>query len=284
VRWIVVGMAALLVVVCLCAPVFGLGLIKEERDYAGPMKKVAAKFRGAAGVVIHVGDSITYANPYGQWARQGKGKTKADRDVLLWMHTHRNNKLDGWYLARVDRPGGRSDTAVSGIRIDQFLRGGKGGVPPLRRIVKLYNPQVVVLMLGTNGVSANRAAYRYKAEMEQAIKLFLDNGTVVVLSTIPPHYKHEQLGKEYNKALKGLARKHGLPMIDYYGQIVQLQPNNWNGTILRKNNVHPTDGRLASGYPSDQNFKKSGYLLRGWLSVQKIRQVKETVLDSIKRK
>ena len=47
------------------------------------MKKVAAGFRGRPGVVLHVGDSITYAIPYGQWARSGKGKTDEDHEALL---------------------------------------------------------------------------------------------------------------------------------------------------------------------------------------------------------
>jgi len=33
-------------------------------DYTDAMKKVAAKFTGKEGVVIHLGDSITYANQY----------------------------------------------------------------------------------------------------------------------------------------------------------------------------------------------------------------------------
>ena len=35
----------------------------ESWDYVVPMKKVAAKFRGNEGVVIHVGGFMTIANP-----------------------------------------------------------------------------------------------------------------------------------------------------------------------------------------------------------------------------
>ena len=43
-------------------------------DYTDAMRKAAAKFTGKEGVVIHLGDSITYANQYSGWARYGKGK------------------------------------------------------------------------------------------------------------------------------------------------------------------------------------------------------------------
>src|SRR5579883_2265418 len=98
-------------------------------DYAEAMKKVAAKFGGKEGVVLHLGDSITYANQYGGWARGGKGKSPQEEAALRWMHCNDNNDSDGWYLARVDRPGNRSDTAVSGIRTAEYLEGGKSGIP-----------------------------------------------------------------------------------------------------------------------------------------------------------
>src|SRR5882724_1351233 len=74
--------------------------VNEGWDYVGPMKKVAAKFRGAEGIVLHVGGSMTIANPYGAWARIGKGKTPDDLAVLKWMHTEAKDKRDGWWLCR----------------------------------------------------------------------------------------------------------------------------------------------------------------------------------------
>ncbi len=53
-------------------------LLAEEHDYAPAMGQVAAHFKGQEGVVLHLGDSITYANPYSQWARSGRGKTPSE--------------------------------------------------------------------------------------------------------------------------------------------------------------------------------------------------------------
>ena len=105
--------------------------LPQSWDYAGAMKAVARRGEGRPGVVLHVGDSITYANPYGQWARSGEGRSDDDRAALAWMHAGADDDTDGWWLARADHPdGGRSYTACGGIRADEMLAGGKSGMPP----------------------------------------------------------------------------------------------------------------------------------------------------------
>src|SRR5690348_2592482 len=149
--------------------------IAEEWDYAPAMKGIAARSHGREGVVLHVGDSITYANPYGQWARAGKGQTPHDKGALQWMHCGEDNDSDGWYLCRFDHPdGGRSYTACGGIRIDEMLAGGKNKMPPLSDVLDRYKPQIVVLMLGTNDASAGRPVEAYQKDMERAVGLMLD--------------------------------------------------------------------------------------------------------------
>src|SRR6478752_8659666 len=126
-------------------------------DYVPAMKKVAKQFHGRPGVVLHVGDSITHANPYGQWARFGKGQSDDDKAVLKWMHCGAEDDTDGWFLARFDHPdGGRSHTAAGGMRADELLAGGKQKLPSLTELLKKYQPQMVVLMIGTNDVAQGR--------------------------------------------------------------------------------------------------------------------------------
>ena len=257
--------------------------IGESWDYTPSMKKIAAGFKGKAGVVLHVGDSITYSNPYGQWARYGKGRTNADKAVLKWMHAGANDATDGWYLARVDRPGGRSDTACSGIRADQMLAGGKSKMPALKDMLGKYKPQMVVLMLGTNDASSNRKVDAFISDMTKAVDLILGRKTICILSTIPPHPKRMKLAASYNKALRTLAKKRGLPLIDFEAEILKRRANDWNGTLLGKGDVHPTSksgGTSAADAPTSQNLRNSGYLLRCWLSVRKITEVKKRVIDT----
>ena len=269
--------------ICATASAESPKLVKETHDYVPAMKKVSDKFKGTQGVVLHLGDSITYANPYSQWARYGKGKTKRDIAVCRWMHTGAKNETDGWYLCSVDRPGGRSETAASGLRVNQFLRGGFRGLPSLQEMLKKYNPQIVVLMLGTNDVSANRKVADYRKDMTKAVDLILANGTIPILSTIPPHPGRLQLSAEYNKVLRDLAKNRIIPVIDFEAEILKRRPKDWNGTLLGKNNVHPTarqGGATPASEPTEENLRNSGYLLRSWLSVQKIAEVQERVLTS----
>lgn len=258
-------------------------LLPEVWDYAEPMKKVAAKFAGRPGVVLHVGDSITYANPYGHWARAGQGQTPADKAVLKWMHTNDNDDRDGWYLARADHPdGGRSFTACSGLRLDELLAGGRQKMPSLEALLDTYKPQVVVLMIGTNDASAKRQPDAFKAEFEKAVGLISRRGILPVVSTIPPHVGQPDAATTINAAIRAVAADQKLPLIDFEKEILARRPTDWNGTLLGKNDVHPTAevGAIKpTAEPTAENLKASGYLLRGWLTVQKLVEVKARVLD-----
>jgi hypothetical protein len=256
---------------------------KESWDYVPAMRKVAQKFTGTEGVVLHLGDSITYASPYTAWARGGAGKTKEDEAILRWSHCGEENDRDGWYLAHVDLPKGGSYTAASGVRADQYLAGGFKSLTSLNQIIHKYHPQVAILMLGTNDAWAGRTPEAYATDMDTIVTRLLEHGTVVLLSTIPPLIDNLALQGKYNDALWKLAEKHKLPVIDYYGEILARRPEmTWDGTLLEKGDGHPTADRAgvtSTSAPTPENLKQSGYLLRGWLSVKKLEEVKSRVLD-----
>jgi hypothetical protein len=259
--------------------------LPQPWPYAAAMQTIARNSSGRPGVVIHVGDSITYSNPYGQWARAGQGQTPRETAVLEWMHTGKDDDTDGWWLARFDHPdGGRSYTACGGIRINEMLAGGKQNMPPLRALLKSYRPQCVVLMLGTNDASAGRPLADYRADMERAVDVILKEGVVCILSTIPPHPGQSKLAASYNEALRALAKSRSLPLIDYEREILKRRPNDWDGTLLNKGDVHPTanqGGATSASAPTSEHLRNSGYLLRGWLTVQKVAEVKEQVFDKL---
>ena len=259
-------------------------LLPEDWDYARTMQPVARVFKGRPGVVLHVGDSITYSNPYSQWARAGAGKTDADKAILKWMNAGKDDDSDGWHLARFDHPaGGRSHTACSGLRLDECLAGGKKQMPSLEKMLDAYKPQVVVFMLGTNDASAGRKVTDFEADYRKAIDTIIGKAAVPIVSTIPPHHKQLELARKYNDVIRKIAKEHGLPLIDYEAEILARRPDTWNGTLMNKDDVHPSaafDGTAASAAPTAENLKKCGYLLRGWLSVQKVAEVKTRVLDS----
>jgi lysophospholipase L1-like esterase len=255
----------------------------ESWDYTPAMRKVAQRFKGTGGVVLHLGDSITYASPYTAWARQGERKTKQEEAILRWSHCGEENDRDGWYLAHVDLPKGGSYTAAGGIRADQYLAGGFKGLLSLEGMIGKYHPQIALLMLGTNDAWASRPADKYAADMETIVTRLLDHGTIVILSTIPPLIDNLELQGKYNQELWKLAARHRLPVIDFYGEILARRPGKaWDGTLMGKGDGHPSaemNGVTATSPPTPENLRESGYLLRGWLSVRKLAEVKARVLD-----
>jgi lysophospholipase L1-like esterase len=258
---------------------------KEGWDYAPAMRAVAKRFTGAPGVVLHLGDSITVASPYTAWAREGReGKTPQDEAVLHWSHCGERDDRDGWYLASHDLPLGATFTAAGGVRADQYLAGGFKGLPSLDEMVRTYNPQVAIIMLGTNDACQERSAADYGADMERIVSRLLDNSTIVVLSTIPPIFFDAARAPAFNDAVWRIAEKHRLPVIDYYGEIVARRPGaTWNGTLLQHDDVHPTADRAGvtcTSPPTPANLRESGYLLRGWLSVRKLAEVKRRAIDA----
>src|SRR5882724_11929434 len=140
----------------------------QQDDYAAAMKTVAAKFKGTPGVYIHIGDSITYANQNTAWARGGSGHSPAVQAFLKWSHRGDKNQTDGWWAAADDQPNNRSHTAASGMRANECLAGGKGGLPALSEIIKKFNPQMALYMLGTNDINGGRKVGEYIADVEKA--------------------------------------------------------------------------------------------------------------------
>jgi len=255
----------------------------ETWDYVAPMQAVTANYTGQQGVVLHMGDSITYAFPYGAWAKYGEGKTSEDVAALSWSHVNEENNLDGWWLASYDYGPCNSYTAASGITAADYILGGWCDMPSLSTLIQTYNPQMVILMLGTNDAMAGRSVANYAADMETIVQSLLDNGTIVVLSTLPPMIHNLTLAEQYNAELWLLAESYGLPLIDFYGEILTRRPGTtWNGTLLAQGDVHPTGDRAGvtvSSAPTEANLRECGYLLRGWLSVQKVIEVKARVID-----
>src|SRR5262249_55438412 len=128
---------------------------KEPYDWVPAMRDLTRDFAGKKGMVLRLGDSITYANPGSAYLRYGKGRTEAELAVCRWMKASETGKGSGIGRWIADKPGGRSYTAASGVTTAHYLQGGKGGLPKLDDILKEHQPQVAVVLLGTNDLGAN---------------------------------------------------------------------------------------------------------------------------------
>jgi hypothetical protein len=254
--------------------------IAEKWDYAAPMKKVAAKFRGVEGVVLHVGGSMTIANPYGTWARSGKGKTDADNAILKWMHTEKKDKTDGWWLCRTELVHYRAYTSESGLKSVMLLGGGKRGLPTLEKMLDDHKPRMVTIECGIYDIEDGVSLDDYRNNMSKALDQILAHGAIPILNTIPPFKAQLDRTKQFNEALRKLAQDRGIPVIDLEKEILTRRPDDWFGTLMDR--IHLTaaqTGGNPSAEPTPENLRKSGYQLRGWLTVRKVAEIKRRVLD-----
>jgi hypothetical protein len=154
--------------------------------------------------------------------------------------------------------------------------------------------QFAVLMLGTNDMSAGRAVNTTITNLTDIVDALEVRNIVVILSTIPPH--PTALTTSYNVAIRSLAQTRQLPLIDFEAEILARRPGtSWNGTLLDSNGVHPTasgggydsasspyaDGGNSAAHLTGPSCLNVGYLLRSWLTVQKLKEVKSYVVDGV---
>ncbi|MCE9567913.1 MAG: SMP-30/gluconolactonase/LRE family protein [Planctomycetes bacterium] len=254
--------------------------LPEAWDYTTAMKKVAGKFRGNEGVVIHLGGSMTIANPYGTWPRSGKGKTPDDTAILKWMHTEAKDKTDGWWLCRTELEHYRAYTSESGLKSAMLFDGGKRGLPTLEKLLDEYKPRMVTIECGIYDVEDGVSLDDYRKNMGKALDLILDRGAIPVLNTIPPFKAQLDRTKQFNDALRELSKERGIPVLDLEREIFTRRPEDWFGTLVDR--IHLTAGQNGGNpgaEPTAENLRKSGYQLRGWLTVRKVAEIKRRVLD-----
>lgn len=222
---------------------------------------------------------------------------------------------NGFYLAAADTSGNRGMTASSGIDTTEFVTGnGNGGTAMpadtnqssaaakvadgttytnnlnITTVANAFpNAQFAVLMLGTNDLGAGRATSAFIADLTTIIDALELKKIAVVLSTIPPRVSADATA--YNAAIRSLAQSKSLPLIDLYAEILARRPGvTWQNTLIQGDGIHPssvnsaadpyTPGGNAATHTTGDNCLSDGYLLRSWLTMQKLKEVKSYVIDN----
>lgn len=227
------------------------------------------------------------------------------------------NHKNGWYLAAADTTSQRGMTSSGGMSLQELWAGCCNGGPampasfvPLEAQGIVIDPaytanlqidtvvsavrdaQFAVVMLGSNdpGNAQNIANLTAIVDKLEAARI------VPILSTIPP--QGDSVSNEwvvrFNVDVAQLAQARNLSLIDFYQEIVLRRPGTaWFGTLISTDGVHPTatgggfdidsDPYLPGGDPathtSGEALTNVGYLLRSWLVVQKLKEVKQYVID-----
>jgi hypothetical protein len=255
-----------------------------EPDWVEPMKKVHARFTGKPGTLALFGDSITVSMAF--WAPlrgEPKGMSEEMAAALKRVKGHiRPECWDRWRGPRYGNEGGMT-IRWAHENVDKWL--------------KDHNPEVAVIMFGTNDLGALDEK-EYAEKTAEVVDRCLKNGTVVILTTLPPRSGFVEKSKQFAEAVRRIARDKKTPLIDYHAEILKRRPDDWDGalpkfkdikgseyevpTLIARDGVHPSFPKAHQDY-SQESLRSNGYALRSYLTLLAYDEVIRQVLPSKRR-
>jgi hypothetical protein len=258
----------------------------ETRPWVEKMKQVHANFTGKPGTLALFGDSITLSKAF--WSPLAYAPRDLPTAVSQDLHLVRRYMLeDCWSKWRGPDFGNESGkmTRWAEENCDAWL--------------KKLNPETVVVMFGTNDLTQIDAR-EYEMRTRTLIEKCLRNGSVVILTTIPPRGGAvEEKSKEFAAVQRRIAADLKLPLIDYQGEILKRRPTDWNGglpqfkaeaskdaysvpTLIAADGVHPSFPSKYQDY-SEESLSRNGYQLRTVMTLNMYAEVIRLVLAPEKK-
>jgi lysophospholipase L1-like esterase len=256
---------------------------EKERYWVEAMAQVHKKFTGQKGTFAHFGDSITVTLAF--WTPLSYSRKNAPEEM------EKAYKLASAYMKKEcwrDWKG-----AEFGNEGSQTIRWADENID---KWLKRLNPEVALIMFGTNDLHSVELE-EYVQKMRQVVQKCLDNGTVVILSTIPPrHGLADSSGRSppqpdksavYAEAVRKIAKHTKVPLIDYHSEILKRRPQDWDGamdkfsdykdydvpTLLSRDGIHPSHPNKYQDDYSQEALGCNGYSLRNYLVLTKYAQV-----------
>jgi hypothetical protein len=244
-----------------------------------PMRQVHKKFTGKPGLLALYGDSITYSMAFLGTAASGKEipyknmtpEVKAEMEAV-WAHANRahwqrrapelghlGQMMSNWFLANVD--------------------GWQ----------KRMSPEACVILFGSNDLGG-LCPPEYTENMAAGIRRILQDGTVPLLTTVPPASGRDAYGPHYYMACSIIAKEFKIPVVDYYGEVMRRRPEDWNGaspkfaevakksvyevlTPISGDGVHPSNPAQYKADFSEEALNCNGFVLRDYLTLRKYAEV-----------
>jgi hypothetical protein len=249
----------------------------DDPAWAAPMKAVHAKFKGTPGTLALFGDSITVSKAF--WAPLEYAPKTLDPAVGNPLDVVRAYmKPDCWQKWRGPEFGSEGGQTIrwADKNVDAWL-------------AKL-NPECAVVMFGTNDL-AQLDAKEYEAKTRSVVERCLKNGTVVILTTIPPRSGAVEKAKAFADVQRKIAADLKVPLIDYQAEILKRRPDDWDGTkfkefakdvyqvptLVSADGVHPSYPAKHQDYTAE-SLNKNGFQLRTVLTLQAYAEVIQKVL------
>ena len=243
---------------------------RKTGDYwVEEMKKVHARFKGKRGTLALFGDSITVSMAF--WASlKWDHKNMDEPTAAAFQRVKAYMADDCWQKWRGPKYGneGRMTIRWAHANVDRWL--------------KELNPEVALIMFGTNDLGS-LSVQEYEKKTREVVRKCLDNGTIVILSTIPPRRRHERKTMIFVTALRKIARDMKVPLCGFYQAVMDRRPHDWDGgdgqfkkvpggtyevpTLIGRDGVHPSNPKTWRGDYSKQGLRHNGFVLRNYVTL-----------------
>ncbi len=255
----------------------------DGKYWVEPMRQVHARFKGTPGTLAQFGDSITISLAY--WAGlENLPKNATPEAAQAHQLVKQYMKPACWRDWRGPKYGSEGGMTIRWAHqnIDKWL--------------KDHNPETATIMFGTNDLNG-LGAKEYEQKLREVIEKCLKNGTVMLVTTIPPRHGFEEKSEQFAEIDRKVARDLKCPVIDYQAEILKRRTDDWDGTgpkfkdvketyevptLISKDGVHPSNPRRFQDF-SKESLNSNGFLLRGYLTMRAYADVIREVLQLSKK-
>jgi len=257
------------------------GATKPSPDWVESAARSHARFTGRAGTLALLGDSISYSLAF--WAPlewEPKGMDEATRRAYL--------KVKGRLKPECWRQWRGPDYGNEGRMTIRWAHAN------VERWLSRLNPEAVVILFGSNDVG-QLGAEEYEQKTREVVRRCLENGTVVLLTTMPPRSGYLEKSRTFAELARKVAREERVVLVDYFAAILDRRPADWDGsqpqfrrpgedvyqvpTLISGDGVHPSNPREFQDF-SEQSLRNNGFALRNYLTLRAYAEVIERVFEA----
>ncbi len=251
----------------------------QSPDWVESMREVHERHKGERGTFAQFGDSITDSRAF--WYSLRWKRANASPETLAAFEAVNGYMLEDCWDRKGAKYGNQSGQTIrwASQNLDTWLRE--------------WNPEAAILMFGTNDLN-NVGVDDYEKTLEEVVERCLDNGTIVILSTIPPRHGKAEKAALFADAARRVARKQRVPLVDFHAEILMRRPDDWDGaldqfsayqgydvpTLIARDGVHPSNPKKYQADYSLEALRCNGFSLRNYLVLMKYAEVIQEVLRS----
>jgi len=244
------------------------------------MKKAHARFKGPKGTFAEFGDSITVTRAF--WEPLAYSPADMSPEMRRALKTVKAYiKPDCWGQWKGPKFGNDGSMTIRWAHEN------------IGRWLADLNPELAVIMFGSNDVG-QMDVQEYEMKLQQVVERCLTNGTIVLLTTMPPGSGQLEKARQFSEAARRVAKHESVPLIDYFAEIVNRRPTDWDGslpqfkdlpgdeyqvpTLIARDGVHPSNPKRYANTYSEAALRENGFSLRNYLTVLGYANVIEVVL------